>query len=124
MYIGYWTLNKDYYYYIIYVKHNIWWEYTIVGYNNYAHTVIRVTPSYMISIVLALEHSRFDEHVPLKKISYLFNYKQCALFHHVIMCHLLYSLIKTMCLVIYYVILALNPILRNLYCPQKKVMTY
>ena len=53
----------------------------------------------MISIVLALEHSRFDEHVPLKRISYLCSYKQCALFHHVIIiCHILYSLVKTRCL--------------------------
>ena len=99
---------------IIYEQHNIWWDKTIVGYNNYTHTVIRVTPSYMISIVLALEHSTFDEHVPLQKISYLFNYKQCALFHHDTICHLLYSLVKTMYVVIYllyYVILALNSIL-------------
>ena len=53
---------------IIYEQHNIWWDNTIVGYNNYAHTVSRLTPSYMISIGLALEHSRFDEHVPLIKI--------------------------------------------------------
>ena len=90
---------------IIYAQHNIWWDNKIVGYNNYAHTVIRLTPSYIISIILALEHSKFDEHVPLKKINYLFNYKQCALFHHVIMCHILYSLVKTMCLVIYITIL-------------------
>ena len=63
--------------------YNIWLDNTIVGYNNYTHTIIRVTTSYMISIVLALEHSRFDDHVPLKKISYLFSYKQCALFHHI-----------------------------------------
>ena len=71
---------------IIYVQHNIWWDNTIVGYNNYAHTVSRLTPSYMISIGLALEHSRFDEHVPLMKISYLFH---CKLFHHIIICHIL-----------------------------------
>ena len=86
---------------IIYAQHNIWWDKTILGYNNYAHTVIRLTPSYMISMGLALEHSTFDEHVPLKKIHYLFNYKQCALFHHASICHILYSLVKTMCLVIY-----------------------
>ena len=57
----------------IYVQHNTWWDNTIVGYNNYAHTVSRHTPSFMISIGLALEHSRFDEHVPLMKISYLFH---------------------------------------------------
>ena len=62
----------------------IWWDNTIVAYNNYAHTVIRLTPSYIISIVLALEHSRFDEHVPLMNISYQFDCKQCALFHHII----------------------------------------
>ena len=73
----------------------------MVGYNNYIHTVIRVTTSYMISIVLALEHSRFDEHVPLKKISYLFSYTQCALFYYIsIICHILFSLVKTRCLVI------------------------
>ena len=93
---------------IIYVQHNIWWDNTIVGYNNYAHTVISLTPSYIISIVLALEHSTFDEHVPLKKISYMFNYKQCALFHHGIICHLLYSLVKTMCLVMSITILCYN----------------
>ena len=60
---------------------------------NYAHTVSRLTPSYIISIVLALEHSRFDEHVPLMKISYQFHCKQCALFHHIIICHILYSLV-------------------------------
>ena len=38
----------------------VWWDNTIVGYNNYAHTVIRLTPSYIISIVLTLKHSRFD----------------------------------------------------------------
>ena len=38
---------------IIYVQHNIWWDNTIVGYNNYAHTVSRLTLSYMISIGLA-----------------------------------------------------------------------
>ena len=101
---------------IIYAQHNnIWWDKIIVGYNNYSHTVIRVTPSYMISIVLALEHSTIGEHVPLKKISYLFNYKQCALFHHVSICHIVYSLVKTKLL--YYVILALNPILLNFDCP-------
>ena len=41
----------------------------------------------MISIVLALEHSKFVEHVPLMKISYLFDCKQCALFHHIIICY-------------------------------------
>ena len=75
------------------------WDNTIVGYNNYAHTVISLTPSYIISIVLALEHSRFAEHVPLMKIIYLFDCKQCTLFHHIIICHILYSLGKTMCLV-------------------------
>ena len=87
---------------IIYAQHNIWWDNIIVGYNNYTQTVIRltVTPSYIISIVWALEHSWFDEHVPPKKISYLFDCKQCALFHHAIMCHILYSLVKTMCLVL------------------------
>ena len=59
----------------------------------------------MISIVLALEHSRFDEHVPLMKISYLFDCKQCALFHHIIVCHILYSLVKTMYLVLFITIL-------------------
>ena len=82
---------------IIYEQHNIWWDNTIVGYNNCAHTVSRLTPSYMISIVLALEHSRFDQHVPLMKIRDLFDCKQCAL--------------------LYYVILALNHILSNLDCP-------
>ena len=85
---------------IIFEQHNIWWDNTIVGYNNYAHTVSRLTPSYMISIGLALEHSRFEEHVPLMKISYLFHCKQCTLFHHIIICHILYSLVKTMCLVL------------------------
>ena len=74
---------------IIYAQHNIWWDNTIVGYNNYNHTVIRVTTSYMISIVLALEHSRFDEHVPLKINSV-----------HYFICHILFSLVKTRCLVI------------------------
>ena len=82
----------------------------IVGYINYTHTVSRLTPSYMISIVLALGHSRFDEHVPLKKISHLFDCKQCALFHHVINCHILFSLVKIMCFVIYiyYIMLYLH----------------
>ena len=71
---------------IIYAQHNIWWDKTIVGYNNYSHTEIRVTPYYIISIFLALEHSTFDDHMPLNKISYLFNYKQCTLFHYVIYC--------------------------------------
>ena len=57
----------------------------------------------MISIILALEHSKFDEHVLLKKIHYLFNYKQCALFHHVFMCHIMYSLVKTMCYIYIYI---------------------
>ena len=39
--------------------------------------------------------------MPLKKISYLFSYKQCALFHYVIIiCHILFSLVKTRCLFI------------------------
>ena len=87
---------------IIYAQHNIWWDNKIVGYNNYTHTVIRLTPSYMIFIILALEHSKFDEHVPLKKINDLFNYKQCALFHHVIMCHILYSLRNTKYEIVYF----------------------
>ena len=36
---------------IIYVQHNIWWDNKIVGYNNYAHIVISLTPSYINSIV-------------------------------------------------------------------------
>ena len=107
------TLNEMLYFirvlmymlHIIYAQHNIWWDNTIVGYNNYAHTLIRFTLSYIISIVLALEHSRFDEHMPLKNISYIFHCKQCALFHHVIMCHIVYSLVKIMCLVLYITIL-------------------
>ena len=47
-----------------------------------------------------MEHSTFDEHVPLMKISYLFHCKQCTLFHHIIIFHILYSLVKTMCLVL------------------------
>ena len=105
---------------IIYAQHNICWDKTIVGHNNYTHTVIRVAPFYMISIVLVLEHSTFDEHVPLKKISYLFNYKQCALFHQGIICHLLYSLVKTMCLVLYITILCYTCI--ELY-PKKCILS-
>ena len=84
---------------IIYTQNNIWWNNTIVGYNNHTRTVSRLTPAYIISVVLALENSRFDEHVPLMKISYLLDCKQCALFHHVIMCHIFYSLVKIMWLV-------------------------
>ena len=95
----------------IYVQHNIWWDNTIVGYNYYAHNEIRLTKSYIVSIVLALVYSRFNEHVPRKKISYLFDCKQCALFHHFSMCYILYLLVKTICLVLYITILG------NLDCP-------
>ena len=63
----YFILLYMYMLHIIYAQHNIWWDNTIVGCNNYTHTEVRVATSYMISIVLAWEHSRFDEHVPLKK---------------------------------------------------------
>ena len=52
-----------------------------------------------------MEYSKFDEHVPLKKISYIFKYKQCALFHHDIICVILYALVKTMYLVVFITIL-------------------
>ena len=67
----YFILVHMYMLHIIYAQHNIWWDNTIVCYNRYTHTVSRLTPSYIISIVLVLEHSRFDKHVPLKKMSYL-----------------------------------------------------
>ena len=52
------AVNEMYMYmlHIIYAQDNIWWDNTIVGYNNYTRTVIRVTTSYMISIGLQLKH--------------------------------------------------------------------
>ena len=50
---------------------------------------------------------KFDQQFPHNKCIYLFIFKLCGLFHHVIIVGILYSLVSTMCLVISIIIILL-----------------
>ena len=80
-----------------YVQHKTLWDHLDVGHNNYSHTLFNAR---IYGVITDSEFSNFDKQLLQNKIIYLLI---C------IICVLLYSLVKTMCLAMFILILICNP---------------